>query len=506
MSNSTNFQQQNSLELGDLRDVKIKKLQMLKNKGINPYTSVSYRNITIEQLVEQFDELLNSNDSIVVAGRIINIRSFGKLSFVILKSEIFTIQILISSKDLENTNLADNLISFDDLNLLDVGDFVEFKGRAMLTQKGERSILATDMRLLSKSIETLPDQYYGLKDEEDRYRKRYIDILYNNELRQLFYKKTLFWQTIRNFMIDHGFLEVETPVLESISGGADATPFVTHHNTLDIDVYLRISMGELWQKKLLIAGFEKTFEIGRQFRNEGQSKEHLQDYTQMEFYWAYANYKDGMQLVEKLYKKIALEVYGTYEFEIRGHKVDLGKDWGKIDYFEVMKERFDIDISRSTLDQLRNKCTEYNVHFELTDQKGRLLDLLWKSIRNEYAGPAFLINHPTIVSPLAKSSHLNPSEVERFQIIIAGSELGNGYSELNDPIDQNERFIKQQRLRDSGDSEAQMHDKDYVKALEYGMPPACGFGLSERVFSFLAGKPIKEMVLFPLLKPGKNSE
>ncbi len=301
-------------------------------------------------------------------------------------------------------------------------------------------------------------------------------------------------------MIDHEFLEVETPVLEATAGGADATPFETHHNALDMDLYLRISMGELWQKRLMVAGFEKTFEIGRQFRNEGISREHLQDYTQMEFYWAYADYSDSMKLVEKMYKYVAKKTFGTLKFRIGDFNVDLASTWEKIDYTNTIKEKTGVDISTASLEEIKKKLDSLNVKYDEKDSYGRLVDTLWKQVRRDIAGPAFLVGHPVEVSPLAKRQPKNEKYVERYQVILAGSEMGNGYSELNDPVDQAERFERQQKMRDMGDEEAQMYDHDFVDALEYGMPPTTGFGVSERLFSFLANVPIREAVLFPLLR------
>lgn len=303
-------------------------------------------------------------------------------------------------------------------------------------------------------------------------------------------------------MIERGFLEVETPILEVTTGGADAKPFITHHNALDLDVYLRISNGELWQKRLMAAGFEKTFEIGRQFRNEGMDSEHLQDYTQMEFYWAYADYEMGMKLVEEMYRHIAQKVFGTLSFKIKNFDIDLGKKWERYDYTETIKKYTDIDISKASLSEIEDRLQKLKVVY---DKKGfnktRATDNLWKYCRKNIAGPGFLINIPVDVSPLAKRNENNPKTVQRFQPIIAGSEVGNGYSELNDPIDQMERFMEQAKLREGGDEEAQMADGEFVEALEYGMPPTCGFGVSERLFSFLMDKPIRECQIFPLMRP-----
>jgi lysyl-tRNA synthetase class 2 len=332
-------------------------------------------------------------------------------------------------------------------------------------------------------------------------RKRYLDILLDPKLRDLFVKKSKFWNAIRSFLLTEGFLEVETPVLENTTGGADARPFATHHNALDLDVYLRISCGELWQKRLMVAGYDKVFEIGRIFRNEGISPEHAQDYTQLEFYWGYANFEDGMALVERMYRHVAKEAFGTLEFTIGNFTVDLGKKWERYDYRETIKEYTDIDISTATLPDIEAALKRLKVDY---DKKGwnkiRAIDTLWKYCRKKISGPGFLVNVPVEMSPLAKLSP-DGKTVEQFQPIIAGSEVGKGYSELNDPIDQAARFQTQQDMRDQGDDEAQMFDREFVEALEHGMPPTCGFGVSERLFAFLANKPIREAQLFPLMRP-----
>lgn len=421
---------------------------------------------------------------VLVAGRLMSIRGHGKLIFADLKDESGRMQLMFKSDLLGK--------KFTLLKELAVGDFVAVAGEVGKTQAGEISVFVSDLQLLSKTVKQIPPEWFGLKDEEERYRKRYLDLILNDDLKELFKKKAVFWQSIREFMLGEGFLEVETPVLEVSAGGADATPFTTHHNALDIDLYLRISMGELWQKRLMVGGFEKTFEIGRQFRNEGLSREHLQDYTQMEFYWAYHNYEDGMELVEKLYKYVIEKTFGT---------VDYGGKWAKIDYRETIKKETGVDIDTISDTDLKKKAQSLGVDIKKEIGRGRLIDGIWKLIRKSITGPVFLINHPVEVSPLAKKMVGNPKRVERYQVIIGGSEMGNGYSELNDPVDQRRRFEEQQKLRDAGDTEAQMHDEDFVEALEYGMPPVTGFGVSERLFAFLADKPIRECVLFPLLRP-----
>ena len=301
-------------------------------------------------------------------------------------------------------------------------------------------------------------------------------------------------------MVSHGFLEVETPTLEVTTGGAEATPFKTYNEDFKLPLYLRISIGELWQKRLMAAGFPKTFEIGKAYRNEGTDANHLQEFTNMEFYWAYANYEDGMNLVEELYKKIAVDVFGKTKFETRGHKFDLAAKWQRIDYREIVKKETGIDVLSATYEEVKNKLEDLKIVYDGNTME-RLVDTLWKHCRKQIAGPVFLTGHPKIVSPLSKSMEKNPDLTERFQIIIAGAEVGNGFSELNDPIDQAERFEAQQELLKAGDKEAMMPDNEFVEMLEYGMPPTCGFGFGELLFSFLADKPIRETQFFPLMKP-----
>jgi lysyl-tRNA synthetase class 2 len=342
-----------------------------------------------------------------------------------------------------------------------------------------------------------------LQDPEEKLRKRYLDILFNPEVKEMVKKRSVFWNSMREFLIKRNFLEVETPVLEVTTGGADAKAFQTHHNAMDLDVYLRISMGELWQKKLMVAGFEKTFEIGRQFRNEGMDAEHLQDYTQMEFYWAYADYKQGMKLVEELYKYIIKKTFGTLKFKIKDFDVDFGKKWEMYDFQTVINKYAKINILEASLPEMEKQLQHLGITYDKNGfNKTRAIDNLWKYCRKNLGGPGFLINQPIDVSPLAKRDEKNPKTAQKFQVIVAGSEVGNGYSELNDPIDQAERFAEQQKLREKGDEEAQMFAHDFVEALEYGMPPTCGFGIGgERLFAFLMNKTVRECQIFPLMKP-----
>ena len=478
------------------RQDRIKKLEQIKNARINPYPAKARRDFSIKEVLDDFENIKKTDKGFYIAGRLRSIREHGNLIFADLQDASGKIQLVLNKQKLNEKQFK----LF--IDLIDSGDFIEIQGKTFTTQKGQPSIEALEWKLLTKSLRPIPAEHFGLQDEEEKLRKRYLDILLNPEVKDVIIKREKFWSSMRKFLTKKGFLEVETPVLETTAGGADARPFKTHHNALDIDVYLRISCGELWQKRLMAAGFEKTFEIGRIFRNEGMSAEHAQDYTQMEFYWAYANYEDGMKLVKKIYQYVAQETFGTLKFKIGESEIDLGGKWGKYDYVKIIKKMTGIDVLKTDAGETEKKLQELNIDY---DKNGfnitRGIDNLWKYCRKQIAGPGFLINVPVAMEPLAKRSEKNSKVVERFQVILAGSEMGKGYSELNDPIDQAERFKEQQALRDAGDDEAQMADMEFVEALEYGMPPTCGFGVSERLFSFLMNKPIRECQAFPLLRP-----
>ncbi|RLG12290.1 lysine--tRNA ligase [Candidatus Pacearchaeota archaeon] len=474
---------------------RLRKLKELREIGINPYPDKFDKKQTIQDCINS-----KLKSKVKTAGRLMTKRDLGKIAFASLQDQTGKIQLI-----LQEGKTPEKIKKFFK-KYIDAGDFIGIEGEIVKSKTGEISILVKKLELLTKSILPLPEKFHGLQDEEERLRKRYLEIIMNPEVKELFIKKAKFWRTIRDFLLEKGFLEVETPVLENSAGGASATPFITHHNALDINVYLRISMGELWQKKLMVAGYEKTFEIGRQFRNEGMDMEHLQDYTQMEFYWAYANYKDGMKLVEEMYKKIAKEVLGTLKFETHGYKVDLGKKWEIYDYQDIIKKYTKMDIYKSSKKEIENTLKKLKVEFAPNLDKWKLVDSLWKYCRKKISGPGFLINQPVEVSPLAKRNPEDARKVEQFQVIIAGTEMGNGYSELNDPFDQEKRFEEQMKLKEAGDEEAQEHDKEFVEALKYGMPPVCGFGVSERFFGYLMNKPLRECVIFPLMKPKEEEK
>lgn len=478
----------------ELQQARKQKLDLLIAGGVNPYPASSKRDIRIVDIGTQFASLEKDQKSITIAGRILSLRGQGAIIFANITDGTAIFQLLFK-RDV----LGDEALSFFE-STIDIGDFIDATGTVFLTKTNQQTIQVSSWQMLTKSLAPLPEKWHGLENYEERFRKRYLDLLLNPETRNLFEKKAAFWKATRDFMVSNGFLEVETPTLEITTGGAEANPFKTHHDDFDVDVYLRISIGELWQKRLMAAGFEKTFEIGRAYRNEGSSPEHLQEFTNMEFYWAYADYNDGMQLAEALYKKIALDVFGTTKFTARGHSFDLGATWEKVDYREKVIAETGIDVLTATEDEMKNALDKLGVQYEGTNRE-RLTDTLWKYCRKQIAGPVFLIHHPKLVSPLAKAWPENSDLTERFQIIIAGSEVGNGFSELNDPTEQRSRFALQKKLIEAGDTEAMMPDDEFVEMLEHGIPPTCGFGFGERLFSFLVDMPIRETQLFPLMKP-----
>ena len=483
--------------LENLRKVREEKLGLLKKAGINPFPEKSSFVLSeIRTVLKDFNKIAVGTNQTALAGRIMAMRTHGSLTFLDLFDGTGKIQI----------SLAKNMVGENPykifLETIDIGDFIAARGTPFLTKQNEPTINAQDWEVLAKALRPLPEKWHGLVDKEETLRKRYLDLIFNEDAREIVRRRAIFWNAVREYHVSNGFLEVETPVLENTTGGAAAAPFSTHHNALDTDVYLRISAGELWQKRLMVAGFNKTFEIGRIFRNEGMSHEHLQDYTQCEAYWAYADYKDMYEFLKDCYQFVAQNTFGTLKFNIGNFNVDLSGDWPLIDYGEEIKKQTGIDIWSANEKDLMSKISLLNIEYDARNRE-RLIDALWKSCRKNIGGPAVLINEPKIISPLAKSDPERTGVTHRFHFIIAGSEIGQGYSELNDPIDQRERFMTQEKMRQAGDKEAQMMDDDFVEALEYGMPPTAGHGFSERLFSFLSNKPIREAQIFPLMRPKK---
>jgi len=474
----------------DERQNRLKKLEDIKTAGVNPYPAKFDKQNNVYEIQSSED-----GTALKTAGRIMTIREMGKICFVHMQDFSGRAQIALKQDEIG----GDEFKFF--IKYFDMGDFVGVEGEVFTTKKGEKTLAVKKYVLLTKSLAPLPEKWHGLKDEDEKFRKRYLDMISSPEIVDVFVKKSKYYESMREFLRSKGFIEVETPVLETTTGGADARPFVTHHNALDIDVYLRISVGELWQKRLMVGGMEKTFEMGRIFRNEGMDVEHLQDYTSMEYYWAYADWNDGMQLTEEMVKYVAKETFGSLKFKIKDFEIDLSKKWEIYDYRETILKETKIDIEKTNVKEIKEKLQDLKVVYDDFNDVGRGIDQLWKYCRRKIAGPGFLVYPPKVVSPLAKESVERPGYVERYQLILAGSELCNGYSELNDPIDQEERFEIQQELRDKGDDEAQMHDEDFVEALKHGMPPTTGLGISERLFAFLMDKPLRECQIFPLMRP-----
>ncbi len=479
--------------LDEIRLSRLVKLELLKKAGMDAYPAKIPRDMCLLDARKNFTDFFKQNKTISLAGRIMAIRGQGAILFVVLDDGKEKLQAVFKRDTLEPKLFK----LFTDTT--DIGDFISVTGNFFTTQKGEQSILVSAWTMAGKSLLPLPEKWHGLSDEDERYRKRYLDMVMRSELRDVFKKKAQFWDVTRAFLKKEGFLEVETPTLELTTGGAEARPFKTHHNDFDIDVYLRISVGELWQKRLIAGGFQKTFEIGRVFRNEGSSPEHIQEFTNMEFYWAYANYRDGMEFVQKLYRTIAKEVFGTTKFTTRGHTFDLALEWKEIKYIEEIKRQTGLDIEKAKDGEIKKKLDSLKVKYA-GDSRERLLDTLWKYCRKNISGPAFLIDHPLVIAPLAKPVY-ERDVAQMFQPILSGSEMGRGYSELNDPVDQRKRFEAQQKLIDAGDGEAMMTDYEFIEMLEHGMPPTCGFGFGERLFAFLIDKPLREVQTFPLMRP-----
>jgi lysyl-tRNA synthetase class 2 len=482
--------------LEDIISNRKQKLDTIKKSGIDPYPSSTDRSHTNKQALDDFDSL--ADKTIVLAGRIRGFRDMGKIIFVHIDDGTAKIQILLKSDDVGQDQFKFFLTNFD------TGDFIEATGKLFKTKTGEKTLQATSYKLLAKSLLPLPSEHYGLADDETKLRRRYLDILLNPETKELFIRKAKFWNSFRQFLLEKNFLEVEMPVLEATVGGAEAKPFITHHNALGRDFYLRISL-ELPLKKMLVAGYEKVFEIGRIFRNEGIDTEHLQDYTQMEFYWAYGDFEKLMDFCREMYQFVIKETFGSLEITSRGQKVDWSGKWEKVSYVELFKKYTKIDLMSATDDELKEYCDKNHVKYEDFSGRGRLIDLIFKKVREHIPSgkPVFLVDQPVELEPLAKRDPKNPKLVQRMQIFAYGTELGKGFGELNDPQDQRARFEEQMNLRKAGDVEAQMLDEDYIQAMEYGMPPAAGVGISERLFAVLADKSIRETVIFPPMKSEK---
>lgn len=487
--------------LKDYRDERLRKLNDLKTLGVNPYPADAERTHTLANIVDDFSSLEGNEVSVV--GRIMNIRRFGKLAFIVIRDATGVVQLFFREGIGEGLKAEKSQLGMEQLPLLDRGDFVEAHGPVIKTQTGEISVEVHRLRLLAKSLRPLPAAQDEFTNKEERFRRRYVDTNANPDVYQRYLRRSAFWQATREFLMSEGFVEINIPVLELTTGGADATPFVTHMDALDQDFYLRISH-ELPLKRLLVGGYEKVFDIGPRFRNENYSDEHLPEHVAMEWYWAYADWEKGMKLTERLVRAVADKTWGKRQFKLaNGMEVDLGpdgQDWPRVSFVEVIREKYGLDVFTCTLDEVKEQLRKHDIEVEQTENRSRGIDKLWKKIRTTIVGPAFLIDIPTFLQPLAKTQPGRPELTEQFNMLLGGTELCKAYSELNDPIDQLNRFKEQQAMRDAGDDEAMMLDIDYVEALEYAMPPACGFGYSERVFWYLEGVTAREGVVFPQLR------
>lgn len=485
--------------LQELKQERLQKLQKLKEMGFASHKPTSNQTITNKDFLDDFPNLEQSGDQQWLTGRIMAKRGHGQLLFIDIFDGTETVQVYAKSDNIP----GDKFRALSELT--DRGDFVDVFGVATTTKRGEPSIAIIDWDLATKSLAPLPDSWAGLQDPDLRYRNRHLDLLMNDELRNILIKKARFWQSAREFMVQEGFVEVRTPTLEVTTGGAEASPFVTHHNDFDIDVHLRISVGELWQKRLMAAGFFRTFEMGRIYRNEGSSPEHLQEFDNLEFYAANMDFDTGLDLLERHFAYVIDQTFdGQREFRVRDFDINFTPPFKRIDYVTTVEEKTGVNVLDADETEMKAALERLQVTYE-GDNRERLTDTLWKYCRKTIGGPVWLVGHPKLVSPLAKADPDDPRKTLRAQLILGGSELNNCFSELNDPIDQRQRFELQKNLLENGDDEAMMPDWEFVEMLEHGMPPTFGAsGVGERLFAFLVNLPIRETQLFPLVKPKKE--
>ena len=486
--------------LNQLIQVRKEKLEKIIAKGIDPYPSMFNPTHSSKEVLSKFNEL--ENKSVIIAGRILSIRKMGKASFFHIQDSLGKIQIFIKKDDIGEDG-------YENFMLMDIGDFVGVEGPVFKTKVGEVSIKTASLTILCKAIRPLPivkekedEVYDAFNSKEQRYRNRHLDLIVNTEVRNTFVKRSKIIKEIRSYLDKMDFLEVETPVLQPIYGGANARPFTTHHNALDQRFYLRIA-DELYLKRLVIGGIERVYEIAKDFRNEGMDRNHNPEFTMLEFYWAYADYVDNMNLVEDMIRKVSKKTDSdliTYENE----EIDLNKPFKRVPFFDLLNENLGEDISQMDSQSLKELCNKKGLNTEANSNYGQFLDqLMSEFVEPKLIQPTFVTDYPTAISPLAKK-HRNGNEklVERFELFIAGSEFANAFSELNDPIDQRERFESQQKLALDGDEEAHPVDENFLQAMESGMPPTGGVGIGiDRLVMLLTGnRSIKDVILFPAMK------
>ena len=503
MANNTNNNTNNMIEdIDKLMKVRLEKYENLIEEGKNPFEITKFnRTHVISDIIEEPNKYMDK--TVVIAARIMTKRVMGKASFAHVQDGSGRMQIYLSINDLGD--------DYKDFKKYDLGDIIGIEGFVFTTQTGETTIHATKIVLLSKALRPLPDKHSGLKDRDQRYRHREVDLIVNPEIKDTFYKRIKILGEIKNFLAKRGYLEVETPILQTVAGGASARPFITHHNTLDIDMYLRIA-NELYLKRLIIGGLEKVYEMGKMFRNEGMDIKHNPEFTNIELYEAYSDYKDMMDLTEDLFVDVAENVLGTTELEYMGQKYDLSKGWKRITMTDSIKEVCGIDFDEIQTDEEAIKVAEdLGIELEEFDKsRGRIMNLVFEEkVEETLIQPTFIYDYPIEISPLTKKKKEDPRLTERFELFIGGREYANAYSELNDPIDQYERFVKQLEDKEKGDDEANDMDSDFIQALEYGMPPTggLGIGIDRMVMLYTNSESIRDVLLFPTMKPlGKDGK
>jgi len=480
-------------ELNDLMRARRQKLNTLLSRGINPFGERYDRTHMAKEIVEDFDEL--EGKTVSIAGRVMTKRGHGKAGFVHIQDMSGRVQIYGRVDDLGE--------QYDLFDSLDIGDIVGVKGTVFKTRRGEVTVACKELKILCKSLRPLPEKWHGLRDVELRYRQRYVDLIVNPEVKEVFILRSKIITAIRDFLNSKGFLEVETPTMHPIPGGANARPFITHHNALDMDLYLRIAL-ELHLKRLLVGGFEKVYEIGRIFRNEGISTKHNPEFTMLELYQAYADYEVMMELVEEMIAYIAEKVLGTMKIIYQGEEIDLTPPWQRLTMLGAIEKYTGIDFSAVNDDgDLKEIAEKFDIEMEKPYSKGKLINEVFEvAVEPRLIQPTFVIDYPIDISPLAKRKPDNPDLTYRFEGFIGTFELANAFSELNDPIDQRERFEKQVEMKKAGDEEAHAMDEDFIRALEYGMPPAGGLGIGiDRLVMVLTDCPsIREVILFPTMR------
>ena len=503
----------NILELSEQEIVRRNSLEELKKLGIEPYPAAEYV-VTgyTNEIKANFDEEASEKREVSVAGRIMSRRIMGKASFLELQDSEGRIQVYIARDEIcpgEDKELYNTVFK----RLMDIGDFIGIKGYVFRTQMGEISIHASQLVLLSKSLKPLPIvkvkdgvTYDAFTDPELRYRQRYVDLVVNDNVKDIFMKRTRVFNTMRNYINSFGYVEVDTPVLQPIPGGASARPFITHHNTLDMPLYMRIA-NELYLKRLIVGGFEGVYEFSRNFRNEGMDRTHNPEFTVMELYVSYKDYNWLMTFTENMIEKICMEVNGTTEVQVGDNIINFKAPFKRVTMIDAIKDHTGIDISGMDEDQLRNVCKDLGIEADETMGKGKLIDEIFgEKCEGNYIQPTFITDYPIEMSPLTKKHRNNPELTERFELMVNGKEIANAYSELNDPIDQRERFQDQLRLSEKGDDEAMFIDQDFLRALEYGMPPTAGIGIGmDRLVMLMTNQTtIQEVLLFPQMRPEKT--